>query len=95
VAVGGLIALLCGGLIGLIAVTVLRKGVEVPVVLALAMFAGITGAAALGTLMPLACHKVGVDPAYAAGPFVTTLNDIVGIVIFIVVGTALLPPWGG
>jgi len=92
VAVGALIAILCGAAIGLIAAFWLRGtlGARVPLVIALAMFAGITGATVMGTLTPLVCHKIGVDPAYAAGPFVTTLNDVAGIVIFIIVGSLLL-----
>jgi magnesium transporter len=34
--------------------------------------------------------RVGVDPAIAAGPFVTTANDISGITIYLTLATALL-----
>jgi len=47
-----------------------------------------TAAATVGALAPAAMKRAGVDPAIASGPFVTTANDIVGIVIFM--STALL-----
>ncbi len=40
-------------------------------------------AATLGTVMPFALRRVGVDPAVAQGPFVTTLNDIIGILVYL------------
>ena len=35
--------------------------------------------------MPSACERFGIDPAIAAGPFITTLNDILGFTIYICV----------
>lgn len=46
------------------------------------IFAMIT-AAALGVLAPTLLQKLGVDPAIATGPFVTTLNDITGILVYV------------
>ena len=40
-------------------------------------------AATLGTVMPFALRRAGVDPAVAQGPFVTTLNDIIGILVYL------------
>ncbi|MBH1988748.1 MAG: magnesium transporter [Myxococcaceae bacterium] len=48
------------------------------------VFAMIT-AAGLGVLAPALLKRLGVDPAIAAGPFVTTLNDITGILIYILI----------
>ncbi|MFW6289553.1 MAG: magnesium transporter [Mariniphaga sp.] len=39
-----------------------------------------------GTLIPLFLHKLKVDPALATGPFITTMNDILGLFIYFVVG---------
>jgi magnesium transporter len=39
-----------------------------------------------GTLIPLLLHKLKVDPALATGPFITTMNDILGLFIYFVVG---------
>ena len=47
-----------------------------PLTVGLAMFVGIMGSVILGTCIPMICHRLGVDPALASGPFVTTLIDI-------------------
>ena len=36
----------------------------------------------IGTFIPLFLHKKGIDPAIATGPFITTSNDIFGILIY-------------
>ena len=56
-----------------------------------AMVAGVTTAAITSTLVPLLCEKIHVDPAIAAGPFVTTMNDISGVTIYMIVAALLLP----
>jgi magnesium transporter len=52
----------------------------------LALFTVIIIAAILGTLIPLVLDKYGVDPAVATGPFITTMNDVVGLFIYFSVG---------
>lgn len=47
-------------------------------------------AATLGTVMPYALRRVGVDPAVAQGPFVTTLNDVIGILVYLGLATAFV-----
>ncbi len=44
----------------------------------------------MATIMPVFLKRVGVDPAVAAGPFVTTANDISGITIYLALSTVLL-----
>lgn len=36
----------------------------------------------VGTLTPIFFKKVGVDPAVASGPLITTINDLVAIVVY-------------
>lgn len=48
----------------------------------LALLIVIVQATAFGTLIPLVLNRMGIDPALATGPFITTSNDIVGIVVF-------------
>lgn len=52
----------------------------------IALFSVIIFAALLGTLIPLMLDRMKVDPALATGPFITTLNDIVGLVVYFTVG---------
>lgn len=44
----------------------------------------------IGTFIPLFLDKRGVDPAIATGPFITTSNDIFGIVIYLLISKSIL-----
>ncbi|MBN2611930.1 MAG: magnesium transporter [Bacteroidales bacterium] len=51
-----------------------------------ALFAVIMFASVFGTFVPLVLHKFKIDPALATGPFITTINDIMGIFIYLGIG---------
>ena len=44
----------------------------------------------MATIMPVLLKRLDIDPAVAAGPFVTTANDITGISIYLALATLLL-----
>lgn len=44
----------------------------------------------IGTFIPLFLHKKGIDPAIATGPFITTSNDIFGILIYFSIAKIIL-----
>lgn len=50
--------------------------------ISLSLIAVIVVAGFIGTFTPLFLHKRGIDPAIATGPFITTSNDIFGILIY-------------
>lgn len=52
-----------------------------------AMFSVIIFASVFGALVPLLLNRIKIDPAVATGPFVTTLNDIIGMGIYLTIGT--------
>ncbi len=54
------------------------------------MFFAIFLASINGVLIPFACEKLNIDPAFVSGPFVTTLNDIFGVLIYFSFATLLL-----
>jgi magnesium transporter len=54
-----------------------------------ALFTVIICASLLGTFVPLTMNRFKINPALATGPFVTTLNDIIGITIYFLVGRLL------
>jgi len=58
-------------------------------VVSISLFTVIIFAATFGTLIPLVLNRYNIDPALATGPFVTTLNDIVGLFIYFTVGMLL------
>lgn len=87
--VGLIMGALCGLTVGAIAALFFDDGKGyLGLVVGLAMISAMTVAAVVGALAPAAMERFGIDPAIASGPFVTTANDIVGIVIYM--STALL-----
>jgi len=53
------------------------------------LFVVIIFAALFGTLIPLLLDRVKIDPALATGPFITTMNDIMGLFIYFLMGRIL------
>ena len=51
-------------------------------ILSMAMLAVILNAALMGTLIPFFLKRLGIDPAIATGPFITTSNDVLGLVVY-------------
>ena len=45
----------------------------------------------VGTLVPLLFRKLDIDPAIATGPFVTTSIDIIGVTLYFLIASALIP----
>lgn len=61
----------------------LTKGdIQVAIAIAISLFSVIIVAGLVGTSVPLLLEKKGIDPAIATGPFITTSNDILGILIY-------------
>jgi len=56
-------------------------------VIGLAMICNLVAAALGGILIPLALHRLKVDPAVASSPFVTTVTDVVGFFAFLSIAT--------
>ena len=47
-------------------------------------------AALFGTFTPLTLKKYNIDPALATGPFITTVNDVLGLFIYFFIGQSIL-----
>ena len=59
-------------------------------VIGAALLLTLIGAAVGGVVIPLGLEKLGVDPAVASGPFLTTVTDIVGFFVFLGIATMVL-----
>tara|TARA_B100000508_G_C11457942_1_gene277693 strand:+ start:705 stop:2060 length:1356 start_codon:yes stop_codon:yes gene_type:complete len=66
--------------------TVYSSSNELSYTVSLALLAVIVFAALFGTLVPMVLDKYKVDPALATGPFITTVNDITGLLIYFAIG---------
>ena len=89
VSAGLLMALACGFTLGVVA-EVWHQNPPSGVAVGSAMAAAIVVASLMGTLVPIAFKRLGVDPAGASGPFVTMANDITGILIYLSIFTLFL-----
>jgi len=52
------------------------------VVVSIALFAVVLADSLIGTVTPLVLNKFGFNPALASGPFITTINDLLGLGIY-------------
>ena len=59
------------------------------ITVSIALFVVILFAAIMGSMIPLILNRYKIDPALATGPFVTTLNDVLGLFIYFTVGMIL------
>jgi magnesium transporter len=81
--------ILCGILLGFIVAFWLsdpRLGIGVGI----SLIAVIIVSGSFGAFVPLLLKKINIDPALATGPFITTSNDILGLLIYLSVITHLL-----
>ncbi|MBT3547663.1 MAG: magnesium transporter [Flavobacterium sp.] len=58
--------------------------------ISVSLVAVIIVAGLIGTFVPLFLNKRGIDPAIATGPFITTSNDIFGILIYFMIAKLIL-----
>jgi len=52
-------------------------------------------ASVFGTFVPLALNRFNIDPALATGPFITTVNDITGLFIYLSLAHFIFSNFGG
>ena len=79
--VGFILGVVCALLIGLAAM-IWESNPIYGLVVGISLFVAVMLASINGVVIPIAFEKLGVDPAVAAGPLVTTSNDITGVLIY-------------
>ena len=67
----------------------ISKNMALTFTVSTSLFAVIIFAALFGTLIPLLLNRLKFDPALATGPFITTMNDIMGLFIYFLMGRVL------
>jgi magnesium transporter len=77
-------------LIILMATYFLGYDMAMSVTVSISLFAVIIFAALFGTFVPLTLEKYDIDPALATGPFITTVNDVLGLFIYFFIGQIIL-----
>ncbi|GIN13789.1 magnesium transporter MgtE [Shouchella clausii] len=59
-------------------------------IVGISLFFALSVAAVIGATVPIIINKLKIDPAVASGPFITTMNDIVSLLIYFTVATTLI-----
>jgi magnesium transporter len=68
----------------------LGYGFDLSLTVSIALLSVIIFAALFGTFIPLTLNKYKIDPALATGPFITTVNDVLGLFIYFLIGQLIL-----
>jgi magnesium transporter len=86
--VGLINGLICSSLIFAYNILI-SDSINLASIVSIALITVIIFASFLGTFVPLTLYRFKINPALATGPFVTTLNDILGITIYFLIGRLL------
>ncbi|WP_027003700.1 magnesium transporter [Hugenholtzia roseola] len=65
------------------------QNIKLAAVVSIALFAVVMIASLSGTLTPIILSKMGINPAVASGPFITTANDLIGLAVYFSVARLL------
>jgi magnesium transporter len=60
------------------------------IVVSIALFSVVMLSSLMGTITPMILDRFGINPAVAAGPFITTANDLLGLAVYFFVAHLLL-----
>lgn len=73
-------------------VGIFRTEVAIATTVALTMIAVVLAGGLIGILLPLLLNRIGIDPAAASIPLITTIADVSGVMIYFTIATAILGP---
>ena len=69
---------------------IVNQPFEMSLTISASMICVIVVAALIGTAVPIILNKLDIDPAIATGPFITTGNDVIGILLFFYLAKIIL-----
>ena len=69
---------------------IINQPIEMSLTISVSMVLVMIVAALIGTSVPIILNKFGIDPAIATGPFITTGNDVIGILLFFYIAKLIL-----
>ena len=69
---------------------IINQPIEMSLTISASMICVIVVAALIGTAVPIILNKLDIDPAIATGPFITTGNDVIGILLFFYLAKIIL-----
>lgn len=92
------VSIINGLVLGSVLLTIVslwQRDYRLGVLLGVCMMTIILWATLMGAVVPLLLRKMNIDPALATGPFITTSNDLLGILIYLGIATLFLDWIGG
>lgn len=87
--IGALLGLICMILLAAM-IAVLYGNWTLALVVGFSIFCTLSVSAAIGAIVPMITNKLKLDPAIASGPFITTVNDILGLLIYFSIATSFM-----
>ena len=86
---GVIMGIVCG-IVAFLIVYLWQSEALLGLLVATAIACSIFVATVAGSIIPLLMHRLKIDPAVASGPFITTLNDITSILIYLGIATVFI-----
>lgn len=86
----GMIMGLVAGIVIIGLVSVVYGNPVLAGIISISMFITISISTVIGTVIPTIITKFKIDPAVASGPFITTINDSLGLLIYFTIATMLI-----
>ncbi|MFC4024448.1 magnesium transporter [Oceanobacillus longus] len=80
---------ICGVLIAIV-IYVWQGNLFLGLLVGFSIMASLIVATLAGALIPMIMHRLHIDPAVASGPFITTINDIISILIYFGLATTFM-----
>jgi len=85
-----LMGMACGIIMALVSFAWSGGLIAMGLAVGLSIFIAMSLSATMGILIPIAFKRINVDPAVASGPFITMINDITGLLIYLTLATILI-----
>ncbi|WP_026905758.1 magnesium transporter [Paucisalibacillus globulus] len=86
----GLITGTVCGIIITVVIFLWQHNLYLGILVGLSIMATLVVATIAGSLIPIIMHRMKIDPAVASGPFITTINDIISVLIYFGLATAFM-----
>ncbi len=83
------LGIICGTVLTFLA-SIWKANSSISLIAGLSIFLVVVWSNFVGVSVPLMFKKINIDPALASGPLITTLNDIVGVFIYLSVAAFVL-----
>ncbi len=81
-----LVAMVNGAILSIMvfgSIIIVMKDQPLAATVSIALFSVVLLASFMGTITPLILNRLGINPALASGPFITTTNDLLGLAVYL------------